>query len=145
MNIESIMTKNVRSIHTDEPIAAAARLLKRENIGCLPVTDDDGRVQGILTDRDIALRCVGAGIDPARTQVKDVMTNGVYCLSPKDSVDSAAETMRKAQVRRIPVTENGCLCGIVSLGDLTSRCECGKETMQTITDLSSCVCKRSKS
>jgi len=144
MNIESIMTKNVRSIHTDEPIAAAARLLKKENIGCLPVCDDDGKVQGILTDRDIALRCVAAGLDPSHTQVKNVMTSGVYCLSPTDSVDSAAETMRKAQVRRIPVTENGCLCGIVSLGDLTSRCKCGKETMQTITDLSSCVCNRSK-
>ena len=145
MNIESIMTKNVRSIHTDEPIAAAARLLKRENIGCLPVCDDDGSVLGILTDRDIALRCVGAGIDPSHTQVKDIMTCGVYCLSPTDSVDSAAETMRKAKVRRIPVTDKGCLCGIVSLGDLTSRCDCGKETMQTITDLSDCVCKRSRS
>ena len=144
MKIESIMTKNVRSIHTDEPISAAARLLKRENIGCLPVCDDNGTVQGIVTDRDIALRCVGAGIDPAHTQVKDIMTQGVYCLSPTDSVDSAAETMRKAKVHRIPVTDGGCLCGIVSLGDLTSRCACSEETMHTITDLSDCVCRRGK-
>lgn len=142
MNIEAIMTKSVRSIHGEEPIAAAARLLKRENIGCLPVCDDKGRVEGIVTDRDIALRCVAAGIDPVRTKVKDVMTAGVFTLSPTDSVDTAAETMRKAQVRRIPITDKGRLCGIVSLGDLSSRCGCGKETMQTITDLSSCVCRR---
>lgn len=144
MKIESVMTKNVRSVHGEEPVAAAARLLKRENIGCVPVCDDKGRLQGILTDRDIALRCVAAGIDPTHTKVKDVMTSGVYTLSPTDSVDSAAETMRKAQVRRIPVTDGGCLCGIVSLGDLTSRCGCGKEVMQTVTDLSSCICNRSK-
>lgn len=144
MNIESVMTKHVRSVHGDEPVAAAARLLKRENIGCVTVCDDSGRLEGILTDRDIALRCVAAGVDPAHTKVKDIMTTGVYTLSPTDSVDSAAETMRKAQVRRIPVTEGGCLCGIVSLGDLTSRCDCGKEVMQTVTDLSSCVCKRRK-
>ena len=142
MNIEAIMTRNVRSIHGEEPVAAAARLLKRENIGCLPVCDDKGRVEGIVTDRDIALRCVAAGIDPSRTTVKDVMTAGVFTLSPKDSVDTAAETMRKAQVRRIPVTDKGRLCGIVSLGDLTARCGCGKETMQTITDLSGCLCRR---
>ena len=144
MNIESVMTKNVRSIHGEEPVAAAARLLKRENIGCLPVCSDKGQVEGILTDRDIALRCVAAGIDPARAKVKDVMTVGVYTLSPTDSVEAAAETMRKAQVYRIPVTDESGLCGIVSLGDLTSRCRCGEETMKTITELSSCVCRRGK-
>jgi len=145
MNLASIMTKNVRSIHGDEPISAAARLLKRENIGCLPVCDDNGKVHGIVTDRDIALRCVAAGIDPTATKVKDVMTRGAYTLSATASVDAAAETMRKAQVRRIPVTDDsGCLCGIVSLGDLSSRCGCTKETMQTITDLSECICRRSK-
>ncbi|MBQ3256841.1 MAG: CBS domain-containing protein [Oscillospiraceae bacterium] len=144
MNIQSIMTENVRSIHPDEPITAAARLLKRDNIGCLPVCDDSGHVAGMVTDRDIALRCVAAGLDPSQTTVSQIMTAGVYTLSPTDSVDAAAETMRKAQVRRIPVTDKGRLCGIVSLGDLTARCKCGRETMQTITDLSSCVCNRSK-
>lgn len=144
MNIQAIMTENVRSIHPDEPISAAARLLKRDNIGCLPVCDDSGRVAGMITDRDIALRCVAASLDPGKTTVSQIMTTGIYTLSPTDSVDTAAETMRKAQVRRIPVTDNGQLCGIVSLGDLTARCNCGKETMQTITDLSSCICNRSK-
>lgn len=144
MQIQSIMTKNVRSIHGEEPIAAAARLLKKDNIGCLPVCDDNGKLQGIVTDRDIALRCVAAGADPTVTKVSDVMTSGVYTLSPTDSVDSAAETMRKAQVRRLPVCEKGELCGIVSLGDLTCRCGCSQETMQTLNDLSSCICRRGK-
>ena len=144
MNIQSIMTKNVRSIHPEEPISAAARLLKRENIGCLPVCDDMGRVAGIVTDRDITLRCVAAGLEPNRTTVGQIMTAGVCTLSPTDTVDTAAEAMRKARVHRIPVTDGGKLCGIVSLGDLSSRCGCSPETMQTITELSSCVCKRSK-
>lgn len=144
MNIQSIMSEHVRSIHPDEPIIAAARLLKRDNIGCLPVCDDKGCVTGMVTDRDITLRCVAAGLNPAETTVSQIMTAGVYTLSPTDSVNAAAETMRKAQVRRIPVTDQGRLCGIVSLGDLTARGNCGRETMQTITDLSSCVCNRSK-
>ncbi len=144
MQIQSIMTKNVRTIHGDEPIAAAARLLKKENVGCLPVCDDNGKLQGIVTDRDIALRCVAAGADPAVTKVCDIMTGGVYTLSPTDSVDTAAETMRKAQVRRLPVCQKGELCGIVSLGDLTARCGCSEETVRTLTDLSSCICRRSK-
>ena len=142
MQIEAMMTKHVRSIHGDEPLSAAARLLKKDNIGCLPVCDDKGRLQGILTDRDIALRCVAAGTDPTTTKVKDVMTAGVYTLSPTDSTDTAAELMRKAQVRRLPVCEKGQLCGMVTLGDLTTRCGCTPETMQTLTDLSSCICRR---
>lgn len=142
MQIEAMMTKHVRSIHGDEPLSAAARLLKKDNIGCLPVCDDKGRLQGILTDRDIALRCVAAGTDPTTTKVKDVMTAGVYTLSPTDSTDTAAELMRKAQVRRLPVCEKGQLCGMVTLGDLTTRCGCTPEAMQTLTDLSSCICRR---
>ena len=144
MQIQSIMTHNVRTIHGDEPIAAAARLLKRDNIGCLPVCDDDGKLQGIVTDRDIALRCVASGVDPSITKVSDVMTSGVYTLSPTDSVDTAAEVMRKAQVRRLPICKQGRVTGILSLGDLTARCQCTAQTMQTVTDLSSCVCRRSK-
>ena len=135
MTIEGIMTKNVRSVGCEEPIAAAARLLKRENIGCLPVCSDRGKLVGILTDRDIALRCVAAGLDPAHTKVQDIMTRGVYTLSPGNTAEMATETMRKAGVHRLPVVEKGALCGILSLSDLVGKTSLYAETLETLTDL----------
>lgn len=144
MQVESIMTQDVRSVCSDEPVSAAARLFKRENIGCLPVCSSDGKLEGIITDRDITTRCVASGLDPAHTRLKDIMTNGVYTLSPTDSVDTAAETMRKAGVHRLPVCKKGELCGILSLSDLINRTDCYAQTMETITQLSSCIIHRGK-
>ena len=64
MKIKDVMTKHTITVGQDEPVTAAARLLKRDNIGAVPVCDDTGHLQGILTDRDITLRCVGAGAGP---------------------------------------------------------------------------------
>ena len=142
MTIEGIMTKHVLSVGCEEPIAAAARLLKRENIGCVPVCSDGGNLEGIITDRDIALRCVAAGLDPAHTMVQDIMTRGVYTLSPKDQPETATETMRKAGVHRLPVVEKGQLCGILSLSDLVGKTSLYAETMETLTDLAGNIRRR---
>ena len=139
MYITDMMTRRAVSGAPDEPITAAARLLKRDNIGSVPVCDSKGQLQGIITDRDIVLRCVAAGVDPDKTLIRDVMTTGVFTVSPTDTVESAAALMGKAQVRRLPVCENGTLVGMLSLGDLACSGACNMEASAALTEISSGV------
>ena len=139
MYIKDMMTRRAVSVAPDEPITAAARLLKRYNIGSVPVCDSKGQLQGIITDRDIVLRCVAAGVDPDKTLIRDVMTTGVFTVSPTDTVESAAALMGKAQVRRLPVCENGTLVGMLSLGDLACSGACNMEASAALTEISSGV------
>lgn len=143
MKVQELMTKNTVSVGREEPVSAAARLLKRENIGALPVCDDQGRLQGILTDRDITVRCVAAGRDPSKTAIREIMTNGVYTVSPADSVETAMTLMSKAQIRRLPVSENGKLKGILSLADLAQDSHYEMETAAALSDITACIRSRS--
>lgn len=144
MYIKDMMTRHAVSVGQDEPVTAAARLLKRDNIGSVPVCDDKGALQGIITDRDIVLRCVAAGVDPEHTTVREIMTTGVYTVSPSDTVETAAVLMGKAQVRRLPVCENGTLVGMLSLGDLACCGACNMEASAALTEISSGVRRRTE-
>lgn len=95
----------------------AARLLARYNVGALPVCGTDGRLRGMVTDRDIVLRCVAAEEDPQRTKVADIMTRRVFSVEPQTSAKTATELMAREQIRRLPVEQDGKLIGMVSLGD----------------------------
>ena len=118
MKVREIMTTNVVRIHPDEPVEVAARTLTHYNIGAVPVCNSDGRLCGMVTDRDMVTRCLAAGKDPERTKVADVMTGGVITAEPDMALKDAAAVMGSKQVRRLPVVEKGKLCGIVSLADL---------------------------
>ena len=99
----------------------AARTLARHNIGILPVCDHRGKLCGLVTDRDLVTRCVAANRTPAETPVADVMTRQVTAAGPDMETAVAAGIMGRCQVRRLPVVENGRLCGMVSLGDLARQ------------------------
>lgn len=102
MKVSDIMSGRVVTICQDEPVIAAARLLKRMNLGALPVTDRAGRLRGMLTDRDIVLRCVASGADAHEVRVGDIMTRGVVTAGPDTEVGEAARSMGGGQVRRLP-------------------------------------------
>ena len=87
MEVQEIMTAKVITVGQDEPVTAAARLLRRWNLGALPVTDSTGRLRGVLTDRDIVLRCLALDNDPADTRVSEVMSRGraTACRAPPRS------------------------------------------------------------
>lgn len=135
MKVSDIMSDRVVTIDEREPVIAAARLLKRMNLGALPVTDRGGKLVGMLTDRDIVLRCVALGGDARTMTAGDVMTRGVVTATPDVKVDDAAKRMGRGQVRRLPVVENGKLVGMLSLADMARKCD--MEAAAALADISS--------
>ncbi len=116
--VGDVMSTQVRSVGPDEMVQQAARLMREQGVGALPVGEGD-RVVGMLTDRDVAVRLVAEGRDPARTKVRDVMTAGVSCVFEDDDLGRAADNMAEQQVRRLPVVNRDKrLVGVLSLADL---------------------------
>jgi len=142
MKLREIMTGPVVRIHPDESVAVAARTLARCNIGMLAVCGSDGRLCGVVTDRDLVTRCIAAGKQPAATPVKAVMTTNVVSVRPDMDTVAAAQLMGQQQVRRLPVLENGRLCGVVSLGDLANREETAYDASDALSGISSNVSVR---
>ena len=119
MKIREVMTSPVIRIGADETVEVAARTLAHYNIGALPVCGSDGRLRGLVTDRDLVTRCIAAGRNPGSTKVSQIMSGSVVGIPPDLDAEDAAEIMGRRQIRRLPVLENEKLCGMVSLGDLT--------------------------
>ncbi len=142
MKLRDIMTNPVIRIHPDETVSVAARTLEHYNIGILPVCGGDGRLCGLVTDRDLVTRCLASGRHPATTRVRDVMTSQIISAAPDMNIAMAAELMGTEQIRRLPVMENGRLCGIVSLGDLAVQVESGMEAGEALADISSPLSRR---
>lgn len=142
MKLREIMTNTVVRINPEESVAVAARTLARYNIGALPVCGGDGRLCGVVTDRDLVTRCIAAGRLPASTPVRDVMTTQVISARPDMEAGAAAHLMGRQQIRRLPVVENGRLCGMVSLGDLVNREETAYDATDALADISSNVSVR---
>ena len=136
MTVCDLMSAHVVSIGQDEPVSAAARLLKRANVGALPVCDARQRLRGIVTDRDIVTRCVAAGADPEETPVKEIMSRGVVTAAPGETLSAAAKRMRTDQVRRLPVLDEGRLVGIVTLCDMARSSACDMEAAAALAEIS---------
>lgn len=117
MKVREAMTQDVRLVKPDQPISEAARLMGELDIGALPVEEND-RLVGIITDRDIAVRAVAAGRGP-QTAVSEVMSREIkYCFEDQ-SIDEVTQNMGELRIRRLPVlTRDKRLIGILSLGDL---------------------------
>ena len=137
MMLRDIMSKTVVRIHPEETVSVAARMLEHYNIGALPVCGSDGRMCGLVTDRDIVTRCLAAGRSPGTTTVGQVMTAHVIAARPDMDASLAASMMGREQIRRLPVLENGRLCGMVSLGDLAVKEESSIDAGDALTEISS--------
>jgi CBS domain-containing protein len=116
-SIGDIMTRNPRTVDAGDSVLEAARQMRDGDFGSVVVLRD-GRVDGMVTDRDIAVRAVAEGRDPQSIQVSEISSTGVATVEPSQPIDEAIQTMRKHDVRRLPVVEDGRPVGILSLGDL---------------------------
>jgi len=136
MEVKDIMTRAVVSIHPTESVEVAARTMTHYNIGVLPVCAN-GRLCGVLTDRDIVTRCLATNSQPGKTQVRQVMTEQVTTVKTDMDTAVAAHLMGRLQIRRLPVVDDGKLCGMVSLGDMAIREETALDAGDALADVSS--------
>lgn len=116
--VRDVMTGDPQVVKPSSTAQQAAQIMREKDIGDVLVVDDSGRVQGILTDRDIVVRGVVTGTDPKTLEVSQLFTSDPATCGPNDSLEQAAALMRKNSVRRLPVVNNGVPVGIVSLGDV---------------------------
>jgi predicted transcriptional regulator len=115
------MTINVATAEPDTTLEEIASLMKDENVGAIPIVDDDELI-GIVTDRDIVVRCIAEGKDPSEVEVEEILSEELETISPDDDVNDAAEIMQRKQIRRLPVCdEDGRLVGMLALGDIAVK------------------------
>src|SRR4051794_5166454 len=101
--IAEVMTQRPRAVTRQTSVREAAQLMEQEDVGSLPVVDDGARLVGIVTDRDVAVRVVGGGLDPDQSVVGDVASTDVVALTPDHDLDEALTLMAREQVRRLPI------------------------------------------
>lgn len=122
MKAREIMTEGAEYIPLDATIEEAARRMAQDDIGAMPICNGEGRLQGMLTDRDIVVKVLAAGKDPGSTKVEEVAQGTeVVTIGADDSVDLAIQTMKDHKVRRLPVIDGRDLVGMVSQGDLAKH------------------------
>ncbi|MFC5829913.1 CBS domain-containing protein [Nonomuraea insulae] len=114
--VADVMTSHPATVEADQPVSVAATLMRDNDTGAI-IVNDHGRLQGIVTDRDITVRVVAAELGPD-TPVREACSPSVEAVCPDTSIDQAVRLMRTHAVRRLPVVEDGRAVGVVSLGDL---------------------------
>ena len=117
MSLKWYLRPRIVALKSNTSVLDAARAIEHNKIGAV-VVQDEGSVVGIVTDRDLAIRALGRGLDPHKTTVGEVMTAGVVSLAPTDTQASAIRLMQKRNIRRIPLVEEGRCVGMVTLDDL---------------------------
>lgn len=142
MKVRELMTDHVVRIDPEESVEVAARTLAQHNIGALPVCGTGGKLCGMVTDRDLVIRCMAANKAPSQTKVREVMTGQVLSVQPDMEAGVAAHLMGRQQIRRLPVTENGKLCGMVTLGDLAAQPDCSMDAADALSDITSNISQR---
>jgi CBS domain-containing protein len=115
--VREIMTERPAMVGSGAPLTEAAQLMRERDIGSVLVADS-GKLQGVITDRDIVMRLVAEGADPRAVVAGDVCSRDPICVGPQDDADQVLRLMRTRAVRRIPVVDGERLVGIVSLGDM---------------------------
>jgi CBS domain-containing protein len=143
MNIRDVMTPNPRTVSPQDPVQNAARIMKEEDTGVVPVVDN-GRPIGVVTDRDLVVRGIAEGNFQADRPVREFATSSLISVTPDTSTREAAELMSEHQVRRLPVVENDRLVGIVSLGDLAVKEARDRMTGDTLEKVSEGVKERER-
>jgi CBS domain-containing protein len=117
MNVKDVMTRDVTACEPSATVKDAAGLMARDDIGPVPVVED-GRLTGIVTDRDIVIRVVAEGRDPNTTTVGEIATKDIVTVSPDDDLEDALRLLAENQVRRLPAVEGDRLVGIVAQADI---------------------------
>jgi CBS domain-containing protein len=134
-NIREVMTSNPSTVEPDTTVVEAARIMKQEDAGVVPVTEN-GRLTGMVTDRDIAIRVVAEGKDPGSTTVREVASTDLVTVDPQQDLDEALRLMAQHKVRRLPVIEeDGRLVGVLAQADIAREGD-DTQTGQVVQEIS---------
>jgi CBS domain-containing protein len=117
-----IMTAGVDYLKSDSTVAEAATKLAEGSVGAVPVCDADGKLRGVVTDRDLVIEVMAAGKVPSETKLIDLVHGEAVTIGADDSVEEAIDTMKQHQVRRLPVIDGTKLVGMVSQADIARAC-----------------------
>ena len=134
MLIKDVMSRHIATVGEETTIVDTAVLMEEYDIGVVPVVEQK-QLLGVVTDRDIVLRCVAKGKDITQTKVKEVMSKNMVSVSPDQPLDMALQAMAGWQVKRLAVTDQGQLAGIISLSDI-ARIRSSAETSWALTEIS---------
>jgi CBS domain-containing protein len=120
MKASDIMTRNPETVTPGTFIGDVARLMRDLDVGMVPIAQD-GKLLGVITDRDITVRVTAAGLNPYESPVQDFMSPNVVKVSPDDDVEQVRQLMADRQIRRVLVVDGDNVVGVISLGDLSTR------------------------
>lgn len=136
VRVEEVMVRDVLTIDAGAPLIEAARRMRQGNVGALPVVAD-GRLIGMITDRDLVVRAVADGADPSSARVGDFTTRDPVCVRPETTVDEAMEAMSECQIGRLPVVDpDNRVLGIVTLSSLALRARQRRDALETAQEVS---------
>ena len=142
MKVKELMSTNITCVRQNTSLSQAAKQMRNENVGCLPVCDDSGHLNGLVTDRDLVIRAVApylaseSGRDAAGMTVGDIMSLNPVTVSPDTNTHDAALLFSAHKIRRLPVVENSRLTGMLSLGDLAVKPVCIDEAGDALSAIS---------
>lgn len=135
MKVKDIMTKSVVSLNSNDTVKRAASIMSEHDIGSVPVCESNN-VIGIITDRDITLRCVAEGKDCTSQVVREIMSSNPAIGTPDMDIQDASRIMSERQIRRLPIVENKNLVGVVSLGDIAVDPKLNQQAEQALSNIS---------
>ena len=124
MKVRDIMTSEGLATATlDTTLAEIAERMRDENVGAIPIVDDDDKLCGIITDRDIVVRAIAEGEDPGECTAEEILSEQLHTIDPEAELEAVADLMARHQIRRLPVVEDEVVIGMISLGDLAVKSE----------------------
>jgi CBS domain-containing protein len=133
-SVRDAMTRGVRTVSPAQSLAEAAEVMTGEDVGSVPVVEE-GRLTGILTDRDIVTRAVAERRDPQMVKVDEIASRELVTVEPEQDLDEALELMARHQVRRLPVVEEGRLVGMLAQADIALEAK-EKKVGETLEEIS---------
>lgn len=137
MRVKECMCKKVVRATSDTNLQEIAKLMQENDVGCVPICNQENNVIGFVTDRDIITRCIANNKKCDQTKASDIMTTKIIKTTPDTEVNDATQTMSTNQIRRLPVIENNQIVGMLTIGDLAQNTEVPtKEVGNTM----ECIC-----
>ncbi len=139
MRVKECMCKKVVRATSDTNLQEIAKLMEQNNVGCVPICNQENHVIGFVTDRDIITRCIANNKNCNQTKASDIMTTKVIKTTPDTELEDATQTMSQNQIRRLPVIENNQIVGMLTIGDLAQN---QKVQPQEVGDTMECICSQ---